>query len=91
MKVLYIFIILLLILISFYLLFNKKETFLMLEKNNTKFKFINNDQENISDDFGDIVKEPQKNNDIQDYIEGFENYILREKFTQEQQIGRAHV
>lgn len=86
MKVLYVFIILLLVLMSFYLLFNKKENFLILENNNSRFKFINNEQENISDDFGDIVKEDFKNNDIQKYIEGFENDILREKFTQEQEV-----
>ena len=85
MKILYIsilFIVIILVVYYFYNTQNKTEHF----KSTNKFKFVDNNELDISDDFGDIIKESPIKNDINKYIEGFTNDIARERFSQEQEV-----
>ena len=85
MKLLYIILIVLIIIIItlyFYKNSNHNEHF----KSSNNFKFVSDNNENLDDDFGDFIKEPNNayNNE---YIEGFtKNITRRENFIQEQEI-----
>ena len=85
MKILYICIIILVVIfvvLYYYKNFNCTEQF----KSVIKSKFISNDELDLDDDFGDVTKEPYQQNNIQEYIEGFENNDRRENFIQQQEI-----
>lgn len=92
MKVLYILIIIIILTILgmiYYYSSPIQYNFTLLEKSNNKnkFKFIDNNNLALDDDFGNIIKEPFQNNNIQEYIESFEKSITHtENFNQEQQI-----
>jgi len=87
MKKLYVLILFFIIIISIIYYFcscsSSKESFGI-----SKFKFIDNNELNLSDDFGDILKieEPKTTNQIKEYIEGFTKYSKTERFTQEQEV-----
>lgn len=82
MKTLHICIIILVIILCvlfFYKNNNEAEQF----KSTNKYKFVLNDEPDLDDEFGNITKEPYQLNNIQKYMEGFENDIYKEKFAQE--------
>lgn len=92
MKILYIsivFLVIILIAYYFYNNSNNREHF----KSINKFKFVDNNELEISDDFGDIIKyqEPKQNNDINNdinkYMDGFTvNPPIYERFTVETEL-----
>lgn len=93
MKTLYIFLLLLLLLLVWYYFTNKKENFMHLddlESTKNKFKFITDNTLDLSDDFGDIVKDnlekPLQEISLKEYREGFEGGKQKERFTQEQKV-----
>lgn len=82
MKILYILLIVILISLFFYYTYTEQYKQVSQTKIE-KFKFVSDNEIELSDDFGDIIKESY--NDIDEYIEGFEKYIPhRENFTQQE-------
>ena len=87
MKLLYILLIGLLILCVLYCLYNNKSNTEHFKTTN-RIKFVPDNNLILDDDFGDIIKEPflNLNNPLSEYIEGFEKNLLKERFTQEQEV-----
>lgn len=90
MKILYIFIIFIVISLVVYYFYNntnKTEYF----KSANKFNFVDNNETYIGDDFGDVIRENKSQKDtsqkngVKEYIEGFTTYPVIERFTQEQE------
>jgi len=85
MKILYICIILLVIVFTvLYFYKNSKNTEQF--KSVSKFSFVSNNDSDLDDDFGNVLKEPHQSDNIQEYMEGFVNDIFKENFTQEQEV-----
>lgn len=85
MKILYILILILVIILMTYYFYNNINKSEHFESVN-KFNFVNNNELNLSDDFGDIIKpqKPKQENNMKKYIEGFTiNPHVQERFTQE--------
>jgi hypothetical protein len=94
MKILYISVIVIII-IFVVLYFYKGSSDTEYFKSINKFNFVSNNEINLADDFGDIIRKTDTKNGLEEYVEGFENYInKREHFVSEQEVkllARTHV